>query len=78
VDIVTLGQYLQPTASTSCGRFYTPEEFGRLHEYGGLLGFSHVEAVRWSDPATARSGRRAIWSEFTPNRILRQIDRENR
>lgn len=45
VDIVTLGQYLQPTrAHLPVDRFYTPEEFAALREYGVSLGFSHVEA----------------------------------
>jgi lipoic acid synthetase len=45
VDIVTLGQYLQPTREhLPVARFYTPEEFITLREYGMSLGFSHVEA----------------------------------
>ena len=45
VDIVTLGQYLQPTREhLPVDRFYTPEEFAALQEYGVSLGFSHVEA----------------------------------
>lgn len=45
VDIVTLGQYLQPTRThLPVDRFYTPEEFVALREYGMSLGFRHVEA----------------------------------
>jgi len=45
IDIVTLGQYLQPTREhLPVDRFYTPEEFIAFREYGMSLGFSHVEA----------------------------------
>jgi len=45
VDIVTLGQYLQPTREhLPVDRFYPPEEFTELRDYGISLGFSHVEA----------------------------------
>jgi lipoic acid synthetase len=45
VDIVTLGQYLQPTKQhLPVDRFYPPEEFAELREYGISLGFRHVEA----------------------------------
>jgi lipoic acid synthetase len=40
VDIVTLGQYLRPTANhLPVERFITPEEFRRLREYALGLGF---------------------------------------
>jgi lipoic acid synthetase len=45
VDIVTLGQYLRPTADhLPVARWWTPEEFDRLREAGMRLGFAHVEA----------------------------------
>ncbi len=45
VDIVTLGQYLQPTREhLPVERYYTPEEFAELREYAFSLGFRHVEA----------------------------------
>ncbi len=45
VDIVTLGQYLQPTRDhLPVDRFYPPDEFAALREYGISLGFRHVEA----------------------------------
>ncbi len=45
VDIVTLGQYLQPTRRhLPVDRFYTPEEFAEYRDYGMSLGFRHVEA----------------------------------
>ncbi len=45
VDIVTLGQYLQPTRQhLPVERFYSPEEFTAFRDYGMSLGFRHVEA----------------------------------
>ena len=45
VDIVTLGQYLRPTADhLPVARWWRPEEFDRLHEAGLSLGLTHVEA----------------------------------
>lgn len=44
-DIMTIGQYLQPTKQhLPVARFYTPEEFALLKEEGMALGFSHVES----------------------------------
>ena len=43
VDMVTIGQYLQPSAHHHpVLRYWTPEEFKALEEYGMSLGFSHV------------------------------------
>ncbi|SFI87732.1 lipoyl synthase [Thermoflavimicrobium dichotomicum] len=45
VDIVTIGQYLQPTKKhLKIERYYTPEEFAALKEEGLKMGFSHVES----------------------------------
>lgn len=45
VDILTLGQYLRPSARhLAVGRFYTPDEFSNLEEIGLSMGFQHVEA----------------------------------
>lgn len=45
VDILTVGQYLRPSANhIAVGRFYTPDEFARLEELGQEMGFRHVEA----------------------------------
>ena len=45
VDIVTLGQYLRPTADhLPVARWWTPEEFDRLRAAGEGLGFQHVQA----------------------------------
>ncbi len=43
VDMVTIGQYLQPSAHHHpVMRYWTPEEFKALEDYGMALGFSHV------------------------------------
>jgi lipoic acid synthetase len=43
VDMVTIGQYLQPTAHHHpVIRYWTPDEFKALELYGDSLGFSHV------------------------------------
>lgn len=45
VDIITIGQYLQPTVGhLPVVRFYHPDEFARLRRDGLALGFKHVEA----------------------------------
>jgi lipoic acid synthetase len=45
VDIVTLGQYLQPSIRhLPVARWWTPEEFARVREAGDRLGFAHVES----------------------------------
>ena len=44
-DIVTLGQYLRPTAAhLPVRRWWRPEEFDRLKAAGEALGLAHVEA----------------------------------
>ncbi|MDQ6735962.1 MAG: lipoyl synthase [Nitrospirota bacterium] len=44
-DIMTIGQYLQPTKQhLPVDRFYLPDEFAVLKEEGLVLGFSHVES----------------------------------
>jgi lipoic acid synthetase len=43
VDMVTIGQYLQPTAHHHpVMRYWTPAEFESLAEFGYALGFGHV------------------------------------
>jgi lipoyl synthase len=45
VDIVTIGQYLRPSAANlPMARYYTPAEFGELERFALQLGFSHVES----------------------------------
>lgn len=44
-DIITIGQYLQPTRDhLPVARFYDPSEFAALKEEGIALGFTHVES----------------------------------
>jgi len=44
-DILTIGQYLQPTSKQlPVTRYYPPQEFRELAEEGQRLGFGHVEA----------------------------------
>jgi len=43
VDMVTIGQYLQPTPHHHpVLRYWTPDEFEALAQYGNSLGFEHV------------------------------------
>jgi lipoic acid synthetase len=45
VEIVTIGQYLRPSLKHHpLIRFWTPDEFAELKEFGLALGFSHVES----------------------------------
>lgn len=44
-NILTIGQYLQPTKKhLTIQKYYTPDEFARLKEEGMNRGFSHVES----------------------------------
>jgi lipoic acid synthetase len=60
VNVLTLGQYLRPSAQhLPIARYYRPEEFGELAEAGRAMGFAHVEAgplVRSSYHAKRQSG----------------------
>ncbi len=45
VDILTLGQYLQPSRQhLPVAKFYTPDEFAELKEFGLSIGFRWVES----------------------------------
>jgi len=45
VDILTLGQYLRPSADhLPIARYYTPDEFAELRRLGLAMGFRHVES----------------------------------
>jgi lipoic acid synthetase len=44
-DILTIGQYLQPSKEhLSVERYYLPEEFSRLKALGEKMGIPHVES----------------------------------
>lgn len=46
VDILTIGQYLQPSRQhLPIARYYTPEEFAELKAYGLEIGFKWVESA---------------------------------
>lgn len=46
VDILTIGQYLQPSKRhLPIERYYTPDEFKELKEYGLSIGFKWVESA---------------------------------
>jgi lipoic acid synthetase len=52
VKIVTLGQYLRPSAShIPVARWWTPEEFDEIGSFARSIGFDHVE----SSPLTRSS-----------------------
>lgn len=52
VDLVTIGQYLQPSKNHApIDRFVTPEEFERYTEYGQKLGFKNI----WAAPMVRSS-----------------------
>lgn len=52
VNILTLGQYLRPSAAhLPLARYYTPAEFEELRELGLKIGFAHVQ----SSPLTRSS-----------------------
>ena len=45
VSILTLGQYLRPSAAhLPVARYYHPDEFAELADVGRALGFTHVES----------------------------------
>lgn len=45
VEILTVGQYLRPSADhLAIQKYYAPEEFERIREHGYRLGFRHVES----------------------------------
>ncbi len=45
VDILTIGQYLQPSKKhMPIDRYYTPDEFEQLKQIGDDLGFKWVES----------------------------------
>jgi lipoic acid synthetase len=70
VDILTLGQYLRPSAAhLPVARWWHPDEFAAVGEYAERLGFAHVEsgplvrssyharqAATTAEPATAAAG----------------------
>jgi lipoic acid synthetase len=67
VDILTVGQYLQPTRQhLSIDRYYTPDEFAEFERLGKVMGFKWVESgplVRSSYNAEAQArALSSMWS----------------
>ncbi|HEY57185.1 MAG TPA: lipoyl synthase [Anaerolineae bacterium] len=74
VDILTIGQYLQPSRKhLPIARYYTPEEFEELKEYGLSLGFRWVE----SGPLV-RSSYRAAEQVRALSLVHRRLQRSRR
>lgn len=69
VSLLTVGQYLQPSAQhIRLDRYLTPEQFSVFAEVGRQLGFAHVEAgplVRSSYHAGRQAIRAGAWSPRT-------------
>ncbi|MBB6450211.1 lipoic acid synthetase [Geomicrobium halophilum] len=67
VDIMTIGQYLQPTKKhLDVQKYYTPDEFEAFKELAMKKGFSHCEAgplVRSSYHADEQVNKAQVWKE---------------
>ena len=70
VDVITLGQYLQPTKKhLPVIRFVHPDEFANYREYGYSIGFDYVESgplVRssyHSDKHVIEGYGRSVWQK---------------
>ncbi|GAK00384.1 LOW QUALITY PROTEIN: lipoate synthase [Geomicrobium sp. JCM 19055] len=67
VDIMTIGQYLQPTKKTlPVIKYYTPDEFQQFKELAMSKGFKHCEAgplVRSSYHADEQVDKAQVWKE---------------
>lgn len=67
VDILTIGQYLQPTAAhMPIDRYYTPDEFSEFKRVGLEMGFRWVESgplVRSSYHAEAQADALSAWHQ---------------
>jgi lipoic acid synthetase len=65
-QILTIGQYLQPThRHLALQRYAAPEEYDRYREHGAALGFDHVEAgplVRSSFMAGEQAVSAGVWA----------------
>ena len=58
VDILTIGQYLQPSRQhLPIARYYTLEEFAELKDFGLEIGFRGWRAPRWCAPPTTPPSR---------------------
>ena len=67
VDILTLGQYLRPSAQHHpLDRYYSPDEFRALYEAGMAMGFRHVESAPARPIQLPRMGAGAGRGRLTP------------
>jgi len=84
VSILTLGQYLRPSAQhLPVARYYHPDEFAELAEIGKALGFTHVEsgplvrssyhAKRQADAAQGQVARSAGGNDAVRNDAVRTV-----
>jgi len=71
VDLLTVGQYLQPSADhLPVARWWRPEEFAALGDHARSLGFAHVESgplVRSSYHARAGAATMVPWPTASPS-----------
>jgi lipoyl synthase len=66
-DILTIGQYLQPSRQhLSVLRIYTPEEFRQLRQEGLAFGFRHIEAGPLVRSSYHAGEQKASTGLFTP------------
>jgi len=73
VDILTIGQYLQPSRKhLPIERYYTPEEFMELKEFGLEIGFKWVESA-----PLVRSSYRAVDQVRALSIVHRELYGEN-
>jgi lipoic acid synthetase len=76
-QILTIGQYLQPThRHLALQRYVPPEEFTRYVEYGLDLGFDHVEAgplVRSSYRAGRQAQAAGVWDTAVREGVWDQV-----
>ena len=67
VDLLTVGQYLQPDAKhLPVERYYTPDEFAQIREAGENLGFRHIEAGALVRSSYHASKQAAAAASFIP------------
>ncbi len=71
VDILTIGQYLQPSRKhLPIARYYSMEEFQQLKDYGYSLVFRWLRAPRWCAPATTPRNSESVIELFLASSSL--------
>ena len=75
VDIITLGQYLQPSpAHLAVARYVPPEEFAALADYARSIGVGHVEAGPLVRSSYRADGQAELVRELSRKRGLEQLE----